>query len=108
MQCAILNRILEEKKANRLHYGNLWTLGNNNYQCSFNNCHIYTTFLKMLCYTGSFLLYPGFSPVGVTGGYALAEVCRLLIVVAPLVAEHGLQDMQASARASFSSCGPQA
>ena len=65
-------------------------------------------FKKMLCYTGSFLLYPGFSPVGVTGGYALAEVCRLLIVVAPLVAEHGLQDMQASARASFSSCGPQA
>ena len=32
----------------------------------------------------------GFSPVAGNGDYSLVVVCRLLIVVASLVAEHGL------------------
>ena len=34
--------------------------------------------------------YMDFSLLTVSGGYSLVVVCRLLIVVAPLVAEHGL------------------
>ena len=38
----------------------------------------------------------GFSLVAANGGYSLVVMCGLLIVVASLVVEHGLQGMQAS------------
>ena len=43
------------------------------------------------------MLLPGSSPVAASGDYSLVAVCRLFIVVASPVAEHGLQGMQASA-----------
>ena len=51
-----------------------------------------------------------FSLVAESGGYSLVAVCRLLIVMASLVGEHGLQGMRASAVAAhrLSSCGTQA
>ena len=52
----------------------------------------------------------GFSLVSANGGYSLAVVSGLLIVVASLVAEHGLKGSQASIAAAcwLSSCGSQA
>ena len=41
--------------------------------------------------TGSLLLHLGFSLIAVLGGYPPVAVLRLLIAVASLVAEHGLQ-----------------
>ena len=38
----------------------------------------------------------GLSLVAASGSYSLVEVCRLLIGMASLVAEHGLWDTQAS------------
>ena len=47
-----------------------------------------------------------FCLVAVSGGYSLLVVCRLHIVVASLVVEHGLQGMWASVVAAhrFSAC----
>ena len=55
----------------------------------------------------SFSCGPDFSLVALNGGYSPAVVCRLLIVVASLAAEHGLQGAQASVVATLgpSSCG---
>ena len=52
----------------------------------------------------------GFSLVSANGGYSLAVVRGLLIVVASLVAEHRLKGSQASIAAAcrLSSCGSQA
>ena len=49
----------------------------------------------------------GFSLVVVSGGYPLIAACRILVALAPLVAEHRLYDVQASAVAALrlSSCG---
>ena len=54
---------------------------------------------------GSVLLR-GLSLVAARGGYSLVVVCKLLSVMASLVAEHGLQRTQASGAAvwGFSSC----
>ena len=38
----------------------------------------------------------GFPLIAASGGYSLVAVCGLLIVVASIVAEHGLQGAQAS------------
>ena len=50
------------------------------------------------------------SPVGGSGVYSLVVVCRLLIAVASLVAEHGLWGAQASVvqASGLSSCGSRA
>ena len=48
----------------------------------------------------------GFSLVGVSKGYSLVVVCRLLIVTASLVAQHRLQGLWASVIVAYrlSSC----
>ena len=51
--------------------------------------YLFVAVLSLHCCTG-------FSLVAASMGYSLAEVLRLLIVVASLVAEHGLQSTQAS------------
>ena len=60
------------------------------------------------------LLYEGFFPAVVSGvffssmasgGFSLVVVQGLLIVVASLVAEHGLLSLQASVALGLSSCG---
>ena len=58
----------------------------------------------------SSLLHAGFSLLGGNGGYSLVAVCRLLIAVASLVEEGGLQGMQASVAVArgFNSCGSRA
>ena len=45
------------------------------------------------------------SPVMASGGFSLVVVQGLLIVVASLVAEHGLLSLQASVALGLSSCG---
>ena len=47
------------------------------------------------------------SLVALSGGYSLVELCGLLIAVASLVAQHGLEGQQASVAAAqgLSSCG---
>ena len=54
--------------------------------------------------------YMGFSLVAANGSYSLIVVHGLLIMVASLVAEHGLKGSQASVAAAcgLSSCGSQA
>ena len=49
----------------------------------------------------------GFTLVAASRGYSLVAVCRLLIVVVSLVAEHRLQGMQASVVAAqgLNTCG---
>ena len=49
-----------------------------------------------------------FSPVVLSGAFSLVVVQGLLIVVASLVAEHGLLSLQASEALGLSSCGTQA
>ena len=55
----------------------------------------------------SSLLCVDFSVVVASGGFSLVVVCRLLFVVAPLAAEHGLQGARASVVVvlGLSSCG---
>ena len=48
--------------------------------------------------------YSGFSVAAVSRGYSPAAVCRLLIVVASLVAEGGPWSAQVLECADFSSC----
>ena len=48
-------------------------------------------FIYWLCWVFIFLLHMGFSVVAVSWGYSSVVAHRLLIVVASLVAEHGLQ-----------------
>ena len=52
----------------------------------------------------------GFSLVVASGGYSLAVVCKLLMVVVSLTADHGLQDTQASIAAmpELNYCGSRA
>ena len=52
----------------------------------------------------------GFSLVVASEGYSLAEVCRLLIAIASLVAEHRLSGARATVVVlrGLSSCGSQA
>ena len=54
------------------------------------------------------MLHAGFSLLGGNGGYSLVAVCRLLIAVASLVEEGGLQGMQASVAVArgLTRCGP--
>ena len=47
-------------------------------------------YLFIFSCSGSLLLHVGFSIVAERGGYSLVAVLGLLIVVASLVAEHGL------------------
>ena len=54
-----------------------------------------------LATVGSSLLHVGLSLLEASGGSSLIEVCGLLILVASLVVEHGLQT------AGFSGCGTQ-
>ena len=50
----------------------------------------FNVYLFIFCCSGSLLLCSGFSLIGESRGYSLVVVHRLLIVVASLVAEHGL------------------
>ena len=65
-------------------------------------------FISLLSYAGFTLLHPGFFSSYSEQGYFLVAVPRLLIAVACLVVEHGLQGAQASAGVACgrSSCGP--
>ena len=56
------------------------------------------------------MLHAGFYPLEGNEGYSLVAVCRLLIAVASLVEEDGLQGMQASVAVAhgFNSCGSRA
>ena len=58
--------------------------------------------MRGLCFTMAF------SPVVLSGAFSLVVVQGLLIVVASLVAEHGLLSLQASEALGLSSCGTQA
>ena len=59
--------------------------------------------LSLRCYAGFFL-------VAESGGYSLVAVGRLLTVVSSLVAEHRLQEVQASVAVAcgLASCSPRA
>ena len=56
------------------------------------------------------MLHAGYYPLEGNEGYSLVAVCRLLIAVASLVEEDGLQGMQASVAVArgFNSCGSRA
>ena len=53
-------------------------------------CLKHNNFIPLFLALLSLHCYMDFSLLTVSGGYSLVVVCRLLIVVAPLVAEHGL------------------
>ena len=62
-----------------------------NFSCSLNQRYgllFFYVFIFCLCWV--FIAASGLSPVALSRGYSLVEVCRLLIAVASLVAEHSL------------------
>ena len=60
--------------------------------CKFSCSKIWFIILLCIyfCLCWVFIAASGLSPVAVSRGYSLVEVCRLLIAVASLVAEHSL------------------
>ena len=56
--------------------------------CIFFQFYVIVIIIIWLC--GGLHYCVGFPVVAVNGGYSLVAVCRLLIAVASLVAEHGL------------------